>query len=137
MGLEELGRSVHAQTERRALLRKAGAVSVAAMAGMLTKTRPAQAEEIIALFDYHTCELCHRPANQGGPRCPSLRCAWCWWDDCHGPRGNRHQNLCCEGYGHGSGGRCCNPGCTGVVCSFLGEYSRKCQGHEVVSRCTT
>lgn len=134
MDLEELGRSVHAETERRTLLRQAGAVGVAAIAGVLAKTRPAQAEEIVT-FRHHECNLCFPPANYGGPSCPSLRCAWCWWSLCHGRTGNRHQNLCCEGYGYNSGGRCCSPGCPGVVCSFLGEYSRKCQGREIESRC--
>lgn len=137
MSLEQLGQAVNAQTERRKLLRGAGAATVAALAGVLARAVPARGEIIQAdYFWYHHCRLCFAPANQGGPRCPNLRCAWCWWGECHGERGNRHQNLCCEGYAHGSGGHCCDPGCTGVRCSFLGEYSRKCQGYEEVSRCT-
>jgi hypothetical protein len=131
MGLEELGRTVSAHTDRRRLLRQACAASVAAVGGMMARTRPAGAEPIVDTFSYHGCNLCHAPPTQDGPGCPSLRCAWCWWGNCHGPEGNRHQNLCCEGYSHNSGGRCCDPTeCRGVVCSFLGEYSRKCQGYD-------
>jgi hypothetical protein len=133
MSLEQLGRAVNAQTERRKLLRQAGAVSVAAVAGVLARAVPARGD--IATFDYHGCNLCHKPRNHGGPTCPDLRCAWCWYGLCHGERGNRHQNLCCEGYAHGSGGSCCDAGCEGVRCSFLGEYARSCQGYDEKARC--
>ncbi|HEX8085347.1 MAG TPA: hypothetical protein VF529_13730 [Solirubrobacteraceae bacterium] len=140
MSLEQLGRTINEQSQRRKLLRTAGAASVAALAGVLSRTVPSRSDEIsdvLATFPYHGCRLCFKPANHGGPRCPDLRCAWCWYGDCHGERGNRHQNLCCEGYAHGSGGSCCEPGCVGVRCSFLGEYSRPCQGYDEQSRCTS
>ena len=119
MTTETLARSVGEQTERRTLLKKAGAASLALVAGLLGRSDTAE-----ATYPYHGCHLCHTPSSQGGPSCPSLRCSWCWWGECHGSPS--HRNLCCEGYCYPCSGSCDSPGCTGVYCSFLGEYSQSC-----------
>lgn len=120
MGFEGLAEAVEQRTERRRLLSRAGAATLALAAGVLGRSESAS-----ALYPYHGCNLCHTPNSQGGPACPNLRCSWCWIGECHGETGNRHKNLCCEGYG-ASGGTCCSPGCTGVACSFLGPYALSC-----------
>ena len=120
MAYETFAEHVAERTERRPFLRRAGAATVATATALLGKPDTAS-----ALVPYHGCQLCHTPATQGGPSCGNLRCSWCWIGLCHGATGNRHKNVCCEGYG-ATGGRCCSPGCNGVKCSFLGPYGLSC-----------
>jgi hypothetical protein len=98
--------------DRKGFLVKAGAASLAVLAGVL-----GVAEEAPAAGGEHGCCLCKEP---GHPPCPSnIGCGWCWWGRCHqNGTGPKHHNHCCEGY---SGNHPCGPGCGGdSVCSYYG-----------------
>jgi hypothetical protein len=106
----QLIEAVSQRTDRKRFLAKAGAASLAAVAGVLA--RPASA----SAWSGHGCGLCREPNN-----CPtSTSCYWCWTGACHGEPGNRHRHSCCEGY---KAGGACDGSCgsaNGFVCSVLG-----------------
>lgn len=105
---------------RKRFLARAGAASLAVLAGVLGRSAPAA-----AFGGQHGCDLCVDPAN-GCP--PSFSCGWCWWGRCHSnnPDGsNKHHNHCCEGY---IAGYPCNEACgAGFVCSYYGGRMDGCR----------
>ena len=102
MSAEKLALAVGEYTNRKTLLRRAGAAAFgSALVALGIGASPAYAVA--------GCSLC---ASPGG--CGTLYCAWCWWGTC--ASGTRR--LCCEGYRAGSN---CAGGCSSHwACSYVG-----------------
>lgn len=112
MSAERLAESLGALTDRKGLLRKAGAAGLASALFVMGR-RPAPAE---AIRFQHGCGLCDTSLAS----CPTLACTWCWYGDCHtNPGGSsRHRTHCCEGYRSGS--HCAGDCFDHWACSFFG-----------------
>ena len=98
---ERLAKGLSKQIDRRSVLAKLGAGTVAAALSLIGAPRLAE-----ALTPWHCCNLC-KP-NSG--RCGGCKCVWCWYC-CEGSE----EYACCECH---NDSRDCGGDCNYVGCSY-------------------
>jgi hypothetical protein len=123
MSAERVATMLGELTDRKGLLKKAGAAGLGSALFMLGSRAPAAEAQVCFQHGCHLCDSCRNPCNP--PDWLLTGCSWCWTGACHmNPGGSSwHVTWCCEGYN--STVTVCDGNCRthdqGWVCSFLGE----------------